>query len=148
MRRTWLLSMEPNASLTCLLVTATTRCRIVNLSGFNWSHHIQCTRRIIPGFDSSFLCKKTWMGFNEELNWMILFHLAVTFKEAWTRGQGPPWIGQSTCWKNYVEINPTRNELVTGILCALTFKTVWEIIWCCLTSKGHKEFGLADLRIL
>ena len=47
-----------------------------------------------------------------------------------------------------VEINPTRNEIGTGLLSALQFKTVWVFIQCCLTSMGYKGFGFADLRYL
>ena len=35
-----------------------------------------------------------------------------------------------------------------GIICVQRFKTVWQIMQCCLTSKGYKGFELAYLRIL
>ena len=47
----------------------------------------------------------------------------------------------------YAEINLTRYEFSTGILCALRFKTGWEIIQCCHTSRAYKGFGPADLNI-
>ena len=47
----------------------------------------------------------------------------------------------------YAEINHTRNKYGTRILCALRFKTVWETIQCCLTSKEYEGFRPADLPI-
>ena len=41
--------------------------------------------------------------------------------------------------KYYAEINHTRKKFWTRISCVLRFKTVWEIIQCCLTSKGQKK---------
>ena len=50
--------------------------------------------------------------------------------------------------KYYAEFNPTRKKFWTRILCALRFKTVWEIIQCCFTSMGLKRFVPAVLLIL
>ena len=53
------------------------------------------------------------------------------------------------CYLEYnVEIKPTKNKFGTGISCALRFKTVWEIIQCCLTSKGYRGLEPANLSIL
>ena len=48
----------------------------------------------------------------------------------------------------YVKINPTRNKFSTGILCALRFKTVWEILQCYLTFNEIEGFGPAVKLIL
>ena len=42
----------------------------------------------------------------------------------------------------------SEKKIRTGKICALRLETNWEIIQCCLTFKGYKEFGPADLRIL
>ena len=54
----------------------------------------------------------------------------------------------SLCWTEeyYAAIYTSENKFGKGILCALRFKTVWEIIQCYLTSNGYKGFGPADLR--
>ena len=48
----------------------------------------------------------------------------------------------------YAEINPTNKQFETGILCALRFRTLWEIIQCYPTFMEYKGFGPTDLRIL
>ena len=57
--------------------------------------------------------------------------------------QGPLCGGQRDIMRK--STLPEKNG--TGILCILQFKTVWKIIQCCLTSKGHNGFGPGDLRI-
>ena len=67
-------------------------------------------------------------------------------------GCWPYWIRPMTSsgWtvEYYSEININGKKFGTGILCVLRFKTVWEFIQCCLTSKRNKGFGPTDLRIL
>ena len=48
----------------------------------------------------------------------------------------------------YPEIKSIGNKFWTGILYVLRFTTVWEIIQCCLNSKGYKGFGPAHLSFL
>ena len=48
----------------------------------------------------------------------------------------------------HVETNTSKNKFGTGILRMLRFKTVSEIIQCCLSSNGYEGFGHANLRIL
>ena len=59
----------------------------------------------------------------------------------------------SMCWiehtlEYYAEINTTKNKFGIGISCALRFKSVLEIIHCCLTSKGYNGYGPEDLTFL
>ena len=85
-------------------------------------------------------------------NQHCLLHNAVYRGNARQKGCCSEWVRPRTSlwWTDgyYPEINPFGNKLCTGILSVLRFKTVWEIIQCCLTSKRHTGFGQLDLHVL
>ena len=95
------------------------------------------------------------MGLNEELNKPPRRQLlnepstpGNDIQRGWTT-EAMTYMGwKEHTLKYYAEIRPTKNKFGTEILCALQFKTVWEIIQCCLTSKRYKGFGPTDLPIL